>query len=730
MKELLLNQIEEKNYRPKTYEELLDIYKDKSRLDEALHELIKDGKIFITTNYKYQSCKKANLYKAKIVRVKEKFAFATIIEDEIDIYIGKEDLMGALINDFVLIYVAPKTTKGEVITILERGNSRFVGEISIRGRYAYVVPDEMVVNVPITVVGSDFPYVQGSKVVAEISNYYQDYLEVNIVEVLGHKNEPGIDILSVVKEYQVPYEFPTPVIEEANMASETVSEEELKNRKDFRDRLIVTIDGNDSKDFDDAIEVKLNEDGTYYLGVHIADVSYYVKENSLIDLEALSRGNSIYLADRVIPMLPFNLSNGICSLNPNVDRLVLSCLMTINYSGEVIDYDITSGVIRSTYRLTYDRVNSLFIKNELYEDDSLNNMLFVMKDLADLLSKTKTKNGMLDLDVDEAKIIVDENGKCIDVKLRESGISEGIIEQFMILANETVASHLFYQNLPNIYRVHPQPQLKKIRQFAQLIKPLGYTLGADQNGVHPSQIQRLLQEAKENGNSNIIATLLLRSLPKAFYSAENIKHFGLASSCYSHFTSPIRRYSDLLLHRLIKLYLSGEEFDYTPLVAKIVYIAEQVSITERKAISIEREVNAMKMAEYMEDHIGEEFKGKVSGFNQFGLYVELENSIEGFVRYTSISHNEDFYFDEQRMTAVSNKARVVTLGEEVIIKVEASSKKLRQIDFSIVKFINAKGKSKTSKNTKEKPSYAKKGLKDRRQDKKTVKRPTKRNKHR
>ena len=220
----------------------------------------------------------------------------------------------------------------------------------------------MVVNVPITVVGSDFPYVQGSKVVAEISNYYQDYLEVNIVEVLGHKNEPGIDILSVVKEYQVPYEFPTPVIEEANMASETVSEEELKNRRDFRDRLIVTIDGNDSKDFDDAIEVKLNDDGTYYLGVHIADVSYYVKENSLIDLEALSRGNSIYLADRVIPMLPFNLSNGICSLNPNVDRLVLSCLMTINHSGEVIDYDITSGVIRSTYRLTYDRVNSLFIK--------------------------------------------------------------------------------------------------------------------------------------------------------------------------------------------------------------------------------------------------------------------------------------------------------------------------------------------------------------------------------
>ena len=247
------------------------------------------------------------------------------------------------------------------------------------------------------------------------------------------------------------------------MASETVSEEELKNRRDFRDRLIVTIDGNDSKDFDDAIEVKLNDDGTYYLGVHIADVSYYVKENSLIDLEALSRGNSIYLADRVIPMLPFNLSNGICSLNPNVDRLVLSCLMTINYSGEVIDYDITSGVIRSTYRLTYDRVNSLFIKNELYEDDSLNNMLFVMKDLADLLSKTKTKNGMLDLDVDEAKIIVDENGKCIDVKLRESGISEGIIEQFMI--RKWLCITFVLSKTPNIYRVHPQPQLKKIRQF-------------------------------------------------------------------------------------------------------------------------------------------------------------------------------------------------------------------------------------------------------------------------
>ncbi|HHU29015.1 TPA: ribonuclease R [bacterium] len=721
MKEILLAQIESKQYRPLTYEELLHIYKDKIRLDEALDELINDGKVFITTNYKYQSCKRAHLYKAQVVRVKDHFAFATILEDDTDIYIAKEDLMGALINDMVLIYVAPGTTKGEVISVLERVNSRFVGEIKIKGKYDYVIPDQIVINIPIIVEGSDYPYAQGSKVVAQITNYHQDYIEVRVVEVLGHKNDPGVDILSVVKEYQVPYEFPTPVLDEARNVKDTVLEEELEGRKDFRGRLIVTIDGDDSKDFDDAVEVILNDDGTYYLGVHIADVSYYVKENSLIDLEALSRGNSIYLADRVIPMLPFNLSNGICSLNPNVDRLVLSCLMTVNQNGEVIDYEITKGVIRSAYRLTYNRVNALLTRNELYEDDNLNNMLFVMRDLADILRKSKQKKGMLNLDVDEPKIIVDETGKCIDVKVRERGVSEGIIEQFMILANETVASHLYFQNLPNIYRVHPQPQLKKIRHFAQLIKPLGYTLTGDQNGIHPSQLQKILDESKENENSNIIASLLLRSLPKAFYSGENLKHFGIASSAYSHFTSPIRRYSDLLLHRLIKEYMKNEIIDYTPLIAKIVYIAEQVSVTERKAIEIEREVNAMKMAEYMEDHIGEEFEGRVSGFNQVGVYVELDNTVEGFVRFNSINEYEDYYYDEQRMIAVSSKGRVVTLGERVLVRVESASKKLRHIDFSIVRFFKTKKENKEQKQLLDKEKKGRKKT-NKRSENQTIKR--------
>lgn len=725
MKEILLAQIESKQYRPLTYEELLHIYKDKIRLDEALDELINDGKVFITTNYKYQSCKRAHLYKAQVVRVKDHFAFATILEDDTDIYIAKEDLMGALINDMVLIYVAPGTTKGEVISILERVNSRFVGEIKIKGKYDYVIPDQIVINIPIIVEGSDYPYAQGSKVVAQITNYHQDYIEVRVVEVLGHKNDPGVDILSVVKEYQVPYEFPTPVLDEARNVKDTVLEEELEGRKDFRGRLIVTIDGDDSKDFDDAVEVILNDDGTYYLGVHIADVSYYVKENSLIDLEALSRGNSIYLADRVIPMLPFNLSNGICSLNPNVDRLVLSCLMTVNQNGEVIDYEITKGVIRSAYRLTYNRVNALLTRNELYEDDNLNNMLFVMRDLADILRKSKQKKGMLNLDVDEPKIIVDETGKCIDVKVRERGVSEGIIEQFMILANETVASHLYFQNLPNIYRVHPQPQLKKIRHFAQLIKPLGYTLTGDQNGIHPSQLQKILDESKENENSNIIASLLLRSLPKAFYSGENLKHFGIASSAYSHFTSPIRRYSDLLLHRLIKEYMKNEIIDYTPLIAKIVYIAEQVSVTERKAIEIEREVNAMKMAEYMEDHIGEEFEGRVSGFNQVGVYVELDNTVEGFVRFNSINEYEDYYYDEQRMIAVSSKGRVVNLGERVLVRVESASKKLRHIDFSIVRFFKTKKENKEQKQLLDKEKKGRKKT-NRRRENQTVKRKRRR----
>jgi ribonuclease R len=321
-------------------------------------------------------------------------------------------------------------------------------------------------------------------------------------------------------------------------------------------------------------------------------------------------------------------------------------------------------------------------------------MLFNMQELAAIVKKSKEAKGTLNLDVEAAKIIVDETGKAIDVKLRDRGISEGIIEQFMILANETVASHIFWQNLPNIYRVHPQPQLKKIRLFSQLVRPLGYSIKGDQNGIHPSQLQEILEQVKDDDNKNIITTLLLRSLPKAFYSAENLKHFGLASECYSHFTSPIRRYSDLLLHRLVRLYSSSASIDYSSLQESIIYISEHVSITERKAIEIEREVNDMKMAEYMESHIGEEFSGAVSGFNQVGLYVELDNTIEGFIRFLSINVGEDYYYDETRMIAVSSKGRVINLGDKMIVRVENSSKKLRQIDFSVVKFLTSKRKSK------------------------------------
>jgi ribonuclease R len=696
MKEELLKYIEEKTYKPKTYEELLDIYKDQEQLDKALNELIKEGKVYISARGKYCSCEKSNLFKAKIVRVKDNFAFATIEEKELDIYIAKEDLMNALINDTVLIFVEPNTTRGQVMNILERGNSRFVGEIITSGNYTYINPDEIVIGVPIIVIkdGVTPLPMSGYKALVEIVKYNQDYLEAKIIEVLGHKNDPGIDILSIVKEHQVPYEFPTNVIEQADSIQDSVTEEDIKGREDYRDRLIVTIDGDDSKDFDDAIDLVINDDNTYTLGVYIADVSHYVKENNYLDLEAFARGNSVYLADRVIPMLPFRLSNGICSLNPHVDRLVLACIMKIDRNGEVIDYKITEGVINSKHRLTYRRVNALFNENERYEDEDLNTMLFNMKELADIVRKNKESKGSLNLDVDEVKIIVDEKGKAIDIKKRDRGISEGLIEQFMILANETVASHIYWQNLPCIYRVHPQPQLKKIRFFSQLIRPLGYSINSDQNGIHPSQLQDILNAVKDDENKNIISTLLLRSLPKAYYSAENLKHFGLASDCYSHFTSPIRRYSDLLLHRLVRLYSSNASYDYNSLQEKIVYISEHVSITERKAIEMEREVNDMKMAEYMESHIGEEFSGVVSGFNQVGLYVELDNLIEGFVKFYSIDSGDDYNYDEYKMMAVSTKGRIIKLGDKVVVRCEAASKKLRQIDFSLVNFIGGKRKNK------------------------------------
>ena len=639
-------------------------------------------------------------YTGEVVRIKEKFSFVHIEELDEDYYVKNDYLNDALIHDKVKIWIFPNTDKGVVECILEHANKEVVGTLSYSKR-VHVKPND--ISIPyIYLEENSIISSPNDLVVVSITNYENELRGV-IKEVLGNKNTPGVDILAKVYEHNVPYEFSEETKEYVKNKipkSLRVSSKMKSERLDLRDELIVTIDGKDAKDFDDAISVSINEDGTYRLGVHIADVTHYVKKKSALDLDAIERGTSVYLTDRVVPMLPFELSNGICSLNPDEDRLTLSCIMNIDENGNVLTYDIKKSIIHSKYRLTYEDVNKLY-NHELKMDKELSEMLFLAKRLASKIRKERESRGSIDLDIDEAKLIIDTNGKVVDIVKRDRGISEMMIEDFMISANESVASYIYYMELPFIYRIHENPPIKKLKDLKQIINPLGYYLNIN-NEMHATVFQNILSKSKGRPEEDVIRQMILRSMAKAIYHRENKGHFGLGSKCYTHFTSPIRRYPDLLVHRLLKMYISEDitDLNYSKLEGEIDVLADKSSKAERRAVDLERDVTRMKMAEYMENMIGEVFVGNISGMIESGMFIELDNTIEGMIKFETI-RSDFLIFDPKRMVVYSRGSKKeYRLGDPLKVICLAASKETGKIEFTLVNERKKESKPKERKHSK------------------------------
>ena len=668
-----------------------------SNLEELLHilnEMEVETSIYHTNKDKYMLFSDSHLLKGYLHSNKKGFGFVDVDSLSDDVYISSDNMNGALHGDYVIVELTSKKDlgrlEGRIIRVLKHQTNTFVGEINFFNNIGKVKLDEDKVNLEIIVKKENsLNAVDGHKVVVEIIKRISNHqAEGKVLRIIGHKNDPGVDILSIVEKYHINSSFPEDVVEEVKTLPMEVREEDLKGRRDLRDKVIFTIDGDDTRDIDDAISIDKKENGNYILGVHIADVSYYVKEGSPLDKEAMDRGTSVYLVDRVIPMLPHELSNGICSLNPNVDRLAISCVMEYTNEGKLVDYDIFESVIKSRKQMTYKKVNSILEKNivpegyEEFADD-----LREMEELATILRKAKTKRGYIDFDVDEPKILVDENCKPTDIVLRERGLGENLIEDFMIAANECVATHIFYMNLPFIYRVHEYPKQERIQNFLAFVSNLGYHVTGNIKDNKPTTVQHILNCLKDKKEFPILSSLLLRSMQKAIYLPQNLGHYGLASPCYTHFTSPIRRYPDTTVHRLLRTYLFNHDMSYQTLhhwEEKLIFVADHSSAMERASIDCEREVEDMKMAEYMEEHIGEEYIGMISSVMSFGMFVQLDNLVEGLVPLRLL--DDYFIYDEERMTLTGEKSNIrYTIGDRVKIKVVAANKQAKTIDFKIIK---------------------------------------------
>ena len=664
---------------------------DLKELIKTLNELEDNLKLYKTNKDKYMLFNNSNLKLGKFIATKKGYGFVDIEGSE-DVYVPQSNTNNAIHGDTVVVEVTSITAsglEGRIVRILKRTLKNMVGEYVFEKGHGYIKLDENKVHININIPKEhSMGAVSGHKVLVKVTNKLQgNNYNGEIIKILGHKNDPGVDILSITNKYGINDTFSNEVMNELDKIPDFVSEEEMVNRKDLRDHMIFTIDGDDTKDIDDAIELNILENGNYELSVHIADVSYYVKENSYIGDEAKDRATSVYLADRVIPMLPHKLSNGICSLNPNEDRLAMSCTMEIDKNGNIVKSDLYESVIRSRKQMTYKCVNKILEENIVpdgYEEYQVK--LREMYELAQVLRKNKVNRGYIDFDIDESKIIVDEKGEAIDVVLRERGCGEKLIEDFMIAANEAVATTIFYMDLPFVYRVHGEPNEEKIKQFMTFVSSLGYTINGKINEITPKEMQKLLDSLKDKKEYSMLSSLLLRSMQKAIYDCTNIGHFGLASKCYTHFTSPIRRFPDTTVHRLIRKYLFKCQLDTDTinfLEKELPVIALHSSEKERDAVSCEREVDDMKKAEYMEKHIGEKFTGMISGVTNFGMFVELPNLIEGLIRIDDIK-GDRYEFEESTMSLKSKKnPRGYRLGDKIDVVVVGASKEERKIDFEI-----------------------------------------------
>lgn len=673
----------------------IDTVEETKIFSEELRKLVDDVVVYHSNKDKYMMLEKSHLRKGVMRANKKGFGFVEVENLEDDVYVAQENMNGAIHDDIVLVEITSKMTldrlEGRILRILKRQVKRYIGEINFDKKgIGYITLDDSKIKLNIQVPRDKaMNAVDGHKVVVElVKKVNNSKYQGKVIDIIGHKNDPGVDILSIIYKYNINTSFPDDVKEEVKNISMEVLPEETEGRRDLRDMEIFTIDGDDTKDIDDAISIEKFANGHYKLGVHIADVSYYVKEGSPLDNEAMERGTSVYLVDRVIPMLPHELSNGICSLNPNVDRLAISCIMEFDSTGKQVDYEIFPSVIRSRIQMTYKKVNSILEKNIIPEGyEPYVQSLRLMAELAVILREVKNKRGYINFDVDEAKILVDENCKPVEITVRERGIGENLIEDFMIAANECVATHIYFMNLPFIYRVHEVPKEEKIREFLTFIGNLGYQVPGDIKDTRPTTIQRILKLLEDKPEYKILSSLLLRSMQKAVYKPENLGHYGLASPCYTHFTSPIRRYPDTTVHRLLHTYLFERKMDMSTIrkwEEKLVYIAEHSSSRERASVDCEREVEDLKMAEYMEEHIGEEFEGMISSVTSFGMFVELDNLIEGLVPLRDMP--DFFHYDEVLMTLTGERTHVkYTIGERVLVKVVRASKEEKIIDFEIIK---------------------------------------------
>lgn len=634
-----------------------------------------------------------NLIEGKIKLNRKGFAFFIPDDENIDdVFISRASLNRALDNDKVKIKITKeaengKNAEGKVVEIIERNNEILVGQFQKVKKYGFVILDGKNSNYDIFIPSQYINKAKhNDKVVVEI--LYFDKNDKNptgrIVEVLGNVNDTGIEILAIAKKFDIPDEFSYETLRYSNSLPSKPDSSDYKNRKDFRDLFTVTIDGADAKDFDDAISIE-KEGDNYILHVHIADVANYVHENSQIDKDALERGNSVYLLDRVIPMLPESLSNGLCSLNPNVDRLTLTVKMKIDSTGKVKDYDFYESVINSNYRLIYDNVSDFLEKKDnIYSDDELESNLILMKELHQILEEKRFSNGALDFDFKESKIVLNKFGEPIDVKVDERRIANKLIESFMVLTNEVVGQHFANIDVPFIYRVHESPSEEKVLEFKSIIARFGLQIKGDK--LYPKDFQKLLKEVEGTNLSYTISNIMLRTMKKAEYKREANIHFGLATSNYSHFTSPIRRYSDLVVHRITKgsIHNNYKKVKRSYL-KKLDNIAEHISETERKADEAERDVDALKKCEFMLDKVGNEYDGIISSITNFGIFVELPNTIEGMIHFSSLK--DDFYeFDQENYRIIgANKHKIYSLGQNVRIRVEKVNVELREIDFSILR---------------------------------------------
>jgi len=704
----LLDFMRETAYKPMTYQELekhfgIENAEDFKTFLRMLTEMEQDGKILLTRTQRYGVPERMNLLRGRLQGHPKGFAFLIPDEpDHPDVYIHANDMKGAMNGDIVLVRVTAgsegsQRMEGEIVRIARRAVTEVVGLFENHESFGFVVPDDKRINKDIFIKQENFKgAVSGQKVVARIVQYPEgrSAAEGEIVEILGHKDDPGVDILSIIRKHGLPESFPEDVMAEAEAAPNAISEEEIaaQGRRDLREKTIVTIDGEDAKDLDDAVNVERLENGNWLLGVHIADVSYYVKEHSKLDQEAYNRGCSVYLVDRVIPMLPHRLSNGICSLNPQVDRLTMSCEMEFDPKTlKRVRYDVFTSVIRTRERMTYTNVRKILADEDpevtaRYED--LVPMFREMQELAMGLRTQRMRRGAIDFDFQESKVIVDEQGKPVDIVKRERSMAEQIIEEFMLAANETVAEHFHWLKVPFLYRIHEEPEGDKLMHFMQFAANFGYAVRGKGNSVHPRALQTLLEEIRGSKEETVISTMMLRSMKQAKYDAESLGHFGLAAEFYSHFTSPIRRYPDLVIHRVIREVLAGggglPEARHEALAARMTDIAQQSSERERVAVDAERDTERLKKAEFMLDKIGEEFDGIISGVTGFGMFVELDNTVEGLIRLSDLS--DDYYhFHELHMALIGERtSRVFRIGDEVRIRVARVNMEEYTIDFEMV----------------------------------------------